>query len=611
MDSSLDSLFTMRGCILAGTPCTHIRSTVPESMEGDNSEPLGAADHRCVAEIIFAIPEPSECREQAVSNQHRCTQSEEQQTADDAFEPYSEEEDDEETLRALFDQVDFDKNGCISQDELSHALDQYRTAQKKELVEAFETLMKKHFGTQNEKDQSFPAEISFEEYKSIFNDLPRVHGQRAHWASSLRLDLELARYLKVGDPFDGLQGLRDIGTEMVDDYVRDLCDKFSKALPRIIKKGISQLSHTGAVVEKYHNSKYSMDSSAYIGDFASLEHFYDGPDNLIGYPNPEVEKGCHLEHCNRKNAYVTFTSSNYGITTYPALEWEFVASPQEGVVYPHTPCDPKLWDAPRKGWHPPLLFRSNMQIGGWHPPLVTWRGEHGRQPRPLEDFLHLDIANRAGLQRAEVIGVRLYSGPMFVLYNASLRRFPVHNYRALEGNNYETTIFCIISAIMKLSKETKIPHSRKLYRGLGGMLLPDVFWRAKDGFRGAVEWGLMSTTCDREVAMQYSGVDRNKGSVFEITAGRIDIGADLSWVSQYPGEGEYLFPPLSCLEVVNEPRVEREVVVFPLRVNVCLKGSTLEQVIERRMRLHLAMVKNLREDLDFEAAARITCFQVT
>jgi hypothetical protein len=58
-----------------------------------------------------------------------------------------------------------------------------------------------------------------------------------------------------------------------------------------------------------------------------------------------------------------------------------------------------------------------------------------------------------------------------------------------------------------------------------------------------------------------------------------------------------LFPPLSCLEVIGEPRVEDDVVVFPLRANVCLKGLTLEQLVARRKTLHLATVANLREEL--------------
>ena len=37
----------------------------------------------------------------------------------------------------------------------------------------------------------------------------------------------------------------------------------------------------------------------------------------------------------------------------------------------------------------------------------------------------------------------------------------------------------------------------------------------------------MSTTTARETAFQYSGVDKQRGTVFEIQAGRVDVGASI------------------------------------------------------------------------------------
>ncbi len=53
----------------------------------------------------------------------------------------------------------------------------------------------------------------------------------------------------------------------------------------------------------------------------------------------------------------------------------------------------------------------------------------------------------------------------------------------------------------------QVPKQRLLYRGLGGMLLPEQFWKEScvGSFRGGVEFGLMSTTTDRSIAVQYSG----------------------------------------------------------------------------------------------------------
>jgi hypothetical protein len=64
----------------------------------------------------------------------------------------------------------------------------------------------------------------------------------------------------------------------------------------------------------------------------------------------------------------------------------------------------------------------------------------------------------------------------------------------------------------------------------------------------------MSTTTHKETAFAYSGVKNKRGTVFEITAGRVDIGASISFLSQYPGEAEYLMQPLSCLEVLLTSR---------------------------------------------------------
>ena len=91
--------------------------------------------------------------------------------------------------------------------------------------------------------------------------------------------------------------------------------------------------------------------------------------------------------------------------------------------------------------------------------------------------------------------------------------------------------------------------------------------------------------------------------------------------------------------MIDEPRVEDGVIVFRLRVNMCLKGLTLEQVdpsplslplghtraahwsrpgltlliyasprleqmVERRKELHLAMMANLHEELSLETDAK-------
>jgi NLR family CARD domain-containing protein 3 len=59
----------------------------------------------------------------------------------------------------------------------------------------------------------------------------------------------------------------------------------------------------------------------------------------------------------------------------------------------------------------------------------------------------------------------------------------------------------------------------------------------------------MSTTTHKETAFDYSGVKDKRGTVLEIEVGRVDVGASISFLSQYPGEAEFLMQPLACLEV--------------------------------------------------------------
>ena len=123
-----------------------------------------------------------------------------------------------------------------------------------------------------------------------------------------------------------------------------------------------------------------------------------------------------------------------------------------------------------------------------------------------------------------------------------LRRFPRDRYEALRsgGNVYTTTLYLLVSCVVCISRETRLPAGTKLYRGLGGdKALPAFFFKSDArGRKGMLEWGYMSTTADKAVAVQYCGVKEGKPfpTILEIEAGAVDRGADISDLSQYPGE---------------------------------------------------------------------------
>jgi hypothetical protein len=158
---------------------------------------------------------------------------------------------------------------------------------------------------------------------------------------------------------------------------------------------------------------------------------------------------------------------------------------------------------------------------------------------------------------------------------------------------FPTTIFVLVSAIQKLSRCMNIPSGMLLYRGLGGTLeLPDSFTRAEahcvtPNALGYTEFGFMSTTANRSVAVEYSGVKdgKPKASILQIHPSSVDRGADISEFSQYPAEKEWLFVPYSFVQGDGRQRTEivaggGVITVVSVRVNINLKTETVEELKE-------------------------------
>jgi len=395
-------------------------------------------------------------------------------------------------------------------------------------------------------------------------------------------------------------------------------------------------------------SKFAWSSSGEEREalFGDTEFFRKGLNDLIGLPDEKIAAAMEAEHTLGESSHVAFETSNYGTSTCPFTEWEFVVHPS---------------------------------------PLKTYPGEggpHGRRRVAVEELMRNRPCNNghgdpscAGcsscLTREEVIALRLYTGPMYMFYNEVLRgllrkansqanraedddcrppgvsrgqkrmtkdsSFKVpgarehsmkkinpslksvarenstrvnggieaeqsRNRNMILGTAYRTTIHMISSGIVKLAEIMKRPPTRKLYRGLSGMRLPDRLFKEDPlGWKGAVEVAFMSCTLKRDVALQYIG-DAALPILFEIETSQIDRGGSLEWCSQYPNEEEVLLPPLSNLEVNGEPKMVviggRTIMVFQMQLNVNLKIMKREEHEGRRKTLHLASVYNTYMELN-------------
>jgi ankyrin repeat protein len=198
-----------------------------------------------------------------------------------------------------------------------------------------------------------------------------------------------------------------------------------------------------------------------------------------------------------------------------------------------------------------------------------------------------------------VIALVLYTGPMFDAYNTALRNDEPEN------RSYSTTIFVLASAIVKLTKVQKISCGSCLYRGLGGdVMLPEYFSRPDArGRKGLTEFGFLSTTQNRDIAVQYSGAGRGMSipTIFEIEVGSVSRGANIQAFSQYPREEECLWLPGTFLEPIGEPRlvIEKDsvVTVYRVRAESNLKVMTIDEYLEARRGMHLDSFDRLIHDV--------------
>ena len=285
----------------------------------------------------------------------------------------------------------------------------------------------------------------------------------------------------------------------------------------------------------------------------------------------DFEKSMRAEHCSLGGHDYKLFAGNYGITSSPKAEWCYIVDDDNG----------QRLTCPDMG--------------------------HGRRIVPIEELLSRPLSKKAKLTRVEMIAVVLYTGPMFVVYNGILRQFPKDLYTVFRksDNLFSTTIFVLVSAVQKLSRCMHIPAGMLLYRGLGGTLdLPDSFTYAdENGCKGYCEFGFMSTTADRKVAVQYSGVKDNKpqASIMEIHPNSIDRGADISEFSQYPGEKEFLFVPMSYVQ--GKERCRLEVVpgdgvlkIISVDININIKTETVEQLTGKKKNMHISAFKSLMDE---------------
>ncbi len=341
-----------------------------------------------------------------------------------------------------------------------------------------------------------------------------------------------------------LQHLRDnvIGEASIPQATRDLLTGLAKLAsqpnhpssspPRVACRSSAADSAASEGMPQLSPSPAAFANGVEMGKFGSceglreypsgkIENFQAGLLQRIGMPHLEYFKAMEMEHCHETGSDILFTTRNYGICSFARQEWDIV-------------------------------------VRGCIPPPEHMH--HGRILRDIGEMMQSDTVAKAKLRKAEVIAVVLYTGPMYVVYNAILTRFPDTVFddgqciwTTLSGasgrakNVFSTTLNVLVSAVQKLSTVTVYNDGLKLYRGTGGDVhLPAHFFnRDPQGCKGMTDWGFFSATTNINVARNYSGAPKGRPNpiVFEIQTNCVDRGASVSEFSQYPDEKEFIFVP--------------------------------------------------------------------
>ena len=226
-------------------------------------------------------------------------------------------------------------------------------------------------------------------------------------------------------------------------------------------------------------------------------------------------------------------------------EYDYV----KGTACKKEGCTPGTRDEQHDGW----TLGDFMSVANKH--------IHSRRTptseRPIE---------HAYLSEEEVIAVRLYTGPSYIVINDFLRQVGTLNgtlRRALAthpAHTFAATVGHLCSAIRKLSAAATAEEAqRTLYRGVRGELDRSFFSKDRLGMIVATDATFMSTSTNRDTPLQYMSAEKNvmwRLRASPETDDGFHYGADVSILSQFARENEILFPPCTML-AVELPSTER------------------------------------------------------
>jgi hypothetical protein len=177
----------------------------------------------------------------------------------------------------------------------------------------------------------------------------------------------------------------------------------------------------------------------------------------------------------------------------------------------------------------------------------------GRVNMTLSDFMANPHVAKASLNKAELVAMRLYTTMAYIFMNGPLR--DESRYRQGQPCPLPVTTYFATNGIKKLRASHLLDdghvnaESKIFWRGMRNRKVADDFLT-----QGGTELAFMSTTSDLNVAVRYS-ISPNSLLFKIVPTSFMTMGADVQWLSAFPGEAEILYPPLTYLRPSGRKQV--------------------------------------------------------
>ena len=185
----------------------------------------------------------------------------------------------------------------------------------------------------------------------------------------------------------------------------------------------------------------------------------------------------------------------------------------------------------------------------------------GHKGKRFEDFVTHEYCCKANLFRPHVLALRLYTSSSYPCFNNHLRK------NTKTSHPFKMSVYYLNEAIklLRFVAAEEFPdyfEEVSLWRGIRDMAIMEEFMK-----KGGTEMAPMFTSRDQTVAFKYPA--SQTPPVFHYRAKALMQGVSIEFLSLYPKEKEYLYPPLTYFsplgrdEEVHDGKIYHVLIVTP------------------------------------------------